>query len=73
MQRHGGNNVGLLQQAVRLGIGRDNGKVGSSARDIKEKLASRFPTAGGWGAAVIPERTKSTLGRREHVRGENAS
>lgn len=54
MQRHGGNNVRtLLQQAVKLGVGRENGKVGSSARDIKQKLASRFPTVGGEGGAQL--------------------
>lgn len=50
MQRNRGNNVRtLLQQAIKLGVGREHGKVGSSARDIKEKLASRFPVEGGVG------------------------
>lgn len=43
MQRHRDNNVRtLLQQfrpkAIKLGIGSENGKEGSSARDIEEKL-----------------------------------
>ena len=46
-----------------LGIGSENGKEGSRARGFEEKLASRFPA---WGAAVIPERTKSVLGSGEN-------
>lgn len=55
MQKHRDNNIRtLLQQfrpkAIKLGIGSENGKEGSSARDMEEKLASRFPN--GKGGAV---------------------
>lgn len=74
MHRHGVSNVRTPLQpfgpeAVTLGIGSENGKEGSRARGTEEKLASRFPT---WGAAVIPERTNSTWGRGEQMRGSDA-
>ena len=56
----------MRPEAIKLGIGSENGKEGSGERDIEEKLVSRFPS---WGAPVISERTNSTLRRREHMRG----
>lgn len=77
MQKHRDNNVRtLLQQfrpkAIKLGIGSENGKEGSSAKDTEEKLASRLPNGEG-GVVGVGHRaaatSERTIGSAEQVRG----